>query len=74
MQTGGFDETQTAYSAGDPRALIGQIRRWGPAGPAYEVIGLDGAGNAEVEVIYSGERIVCPVAEVVEDPLAETIP
>jgi len=74
MQDRGFEETQSAYLSDDPRRLIGQIRRFGPAGPAYEVISLDEAGRVAIEVIYSGERATCTVTEVLEDPMAETIP
>lgn len=74
MQAGGFEETQTAYTSDDPRSLIGQIRRLGSAGPAYEIVGLDDAGNVLTEVIYSGEKVTFTIAEVLEDPMAETIP
>ena len=74
MQTRGFEETQPAYVSDDPRELIGQIRRLGPAGPAYEIMSADDAGNVVIEVIYSGERVTCSLAEVLEDPMAETIP
>jgi hypothetical protein len=74
MQGRGFEETQSQYAADDPCALIGQVRRWGAAGPAYEIIGIDEGGNAVCEVIYSGEKVTCPIAEVLDDPMAETIP
>jgi hypothetical protein len=74
MSTTGFEETQTVYAAEDPRRLIGQVRRFGSAGPAYEVISVDEAGNVEVEVICSGELVKCTVSEVLEDPIADTFP
>ena len=74
MQNPGFEETQTAYAADDPRALIGQFRRFGPDGPAYEIMSIDDAGRVHVEVVYSDEKVICSVAEVLEDPIAETIP
>ena len=75
MQNPGFEEgQQTTYDPGTVRGLVGQVRRWGPAGPAYEVIGIDDDGNAVCEVVYSGERVSCPVSEVMQDPMAETIP
>ena len=74
MQNRGFEETQPAYVSDDPRKLIGQIRRLGSAGPAYEIMSVDDAGNVVIEVIESGERVTFPVAEVLEDPMAETIP
>jgi hypothetical protein len=74
VQNLGFEETQPTYTADDPRKLIGQIRRLGSAGPAYEIMSVDDASNVVIEVIYSGERVTCPLAEVLEDPMAETIP
>ena len=78
MQSPGFEETRPTYIADDPRKLIGQIRRLGSAGPAYEIMCeimcVDDASNVVIEVIYSGERVTCPLAEVLEDPMAETIP
>ncbi len=74
MQNPGFEETQPTYIADDPRKLIGQIRRLGSAGPAYEIMSVDDAGNVVIEVIESGEQVKFPIAEVLEDPMAETIP
>ena len=58
----------------DPRKLIGQARRLGDAGPAYEVVAVDEQGKVAIEVIHSGERAAFPVEEVLEDPMAETFP
>ena len=74
MHNRGFEETQSTYAADDPRALIGQIRRLGEAGPAYEIMSIDDKGNVVVEIIESDERVTMPIAEVLEDPMAETIP
>ena len=74
MNTPGFEETQTAYAAEDPRRLVGQVRRLGEAGPAYEIMNVDANGDVLIEVIVSGERVVFPLAEILEDPMAETIP
>ena len=70
----GFEETQATYAADDPRALVGQIRRLGSAGPAYEIMKVDSSGDVHIEIIVSGEEVVFPLAEVLEDPMAETIP
>jgi len=35
---------------------------------------VDDAGNVVIEVIESGEQVKFPIAEVLEDPMAETIP
>jgi hypothetical protein len=74
MPNRGFEETKSEYVSEDPRRLIGQVRRYGPAGPAYEVIDLEGADKVVIEVIYSGERVSCAVADVLQDPMAETFP
>ena len=74
MQNPGFEEKQSEYLSDDPRALIGQIRRLGSAGPAYEVMSIDGKGNAMVEIIESDEQVTMPISEILEDPIAETIP
>ncbi|MBX9926686.1 MAG: DUF5397 family protein [Hyphomicrobiaceae bacterium] len=74
MATPGFAEQQAEYTADDPRKLVGQFRRLGPAGPAYEIMAVDDAGNVTVEIVYSDERLVYPLAEILEDPIAETIP
>ena len=73
METPGFEEDKADYVA-DPRSLIGQIRRLGSAGPAYEIMEIDGDGNVVIEVIESDERVTFPLAEILEDPMAETIP
>ena len=73
MQGRGFEDTQAAYLA-DPRKLIGQVRRFGDEGPAYEILALDEDGKLVTEVIDTGERVICEVKEVLEDPMAETIP
>ena len=74
MANRGFEETKSAYASEDPRRLIGQIRRLGEYGPAYEIMNVDDAGNVVIEVIESGERVKFPIVEVLEDPMAETIP
>jgi len=73
MQSHGFEEANAAYLS-DPRRLIGQVRRFGDAGPAYEIVALDETNKVVAEVVYSGERVICEIREVLEDPMAETIP
>ena len=68
------EEKQTKYASEDQSKLIGQFRRLGPAGPAYEIMEVDGSGNVTVEIVYSDERLVYPLSEILEDPIAETIP
>ena len=74
METPGFKEDKATYLADDPRSLIGQIRRLGDFGPAYEIMEIDTDGNVVIEVIESDERVTFPLAEILEDPLAVTIP
>jgi hypothetical protein len=74
MQSRGFEDTQSAYMSDDLRKLVGQVRRLGEAGPAYEVIGVEEPDKAVIEVVYSGEVVTCKLKDVLEDPMAETIP
>ena len=74
MQPRGFEEAKAAYAADDPRNLIGQIRRLGEAGPAYEIMSVDEGGHVVIEIIESDERVTSPLSEVLKDPMAETIP
>jgi hypothetical protein len=73
MHGHGFEEAQAVYLS-DPRKLIGQVRRLGEAGPAYEVIRIEGRDKVVIEVVYSGEVVTCKLTDVLEDPMAETIP
>jgi hypothetical protein len=74
MQGRGFAEPQATYASDDPRRLVGQFRRFGPDGPAYQIMAVDEEGRLHVEVVYSDEKVICTLAEVLEDPIAETIP
>ena len=75
MAKRGFEEDQATYVIDDPSKLVGQIRRLGEAGPAYEIMSVDvAAGNVVIEIIESDERVTSPLAEVLKDPMAETIP
>ena len=74
MANRGFEETKSAYAPEDPRQLVGQIRRLGEYGPAYEIMSVDDAGTVVIEVIESGEQVKFPIAGVLEDPMAGTIP
>lgn len=73
MPTRGFEESNAAYLS-DPQRLVGQVRRFGDEGPAYEVLAVDENGRLVAEVIDTGERVICEVKEVLDDPIAETIP
>ena len=69
----GFREDAAQY-ASSPPDLVGQFRRLGDDGPAYEVIDLAGGDEALIEVVYSSERVTIPIADIMNDPIAETIP
>jgi len=66
-------QAEQAESEGQQN-LVGQIRRLGPDGPAYEIVDLDKTGKVKIEVIDTGETVTCPLAEILKDPMAETIP
>ena len=72
-KSAGFQEDAPRYSASDAD-LVGQIKRFGDDGPAYEVIELLPRGEVLIEVVYSEERLALPLAEVLADPIAETVP
>ncbi len=74
MHPSGFEDRQAPYSTNDPRTLIGQFRRLGEDGPAYEIISVADDDTVTVEIVESDERVIMPLAEVLEDPMAETIP
>ena len=74
MEPAGIDEPRRPNFSGDPKDLIGQMRRLGEAGHAYEIIEVGEDGAVVIELIYSDERLSYPLAEIVNDPMAETIP
>ncbi len=74
MTAGGFHEAQAAFVSSDARDFVGQVRRFGPFGPAYEVVDMAQEGEVTISVIESGERLAYPVADLIGDPIAETIP
>jgi hypothetical protein len=74
MQPGFEEGSQSKYGADDPRSLIGQFRRFGEAGPAYEIMRIVDKDQAWICVVYSEEELAYPIAEILQDPIAETIP
>lgn len=70
----GFQEAQAAYTPSVSVAFVGQVRRFGPHGPAYEVLGMASSTTADIVVIESGERLTYAVADLIADPIAETVP
>lgn len=57
----------------EPQALVGTCRRFGPFGPAYEIIGV---GNEEplgdrwmqIRVLESGEVVDYKFSDILDDP------
>ena len=74
MQGRGFEDTQAAYRSDDPNKLVGQFRRFGEDGPAYEVLRIESKDKAWIRVVYSEEELAYPITEILADPIAETIP
>ena len=78
MAVRGFaEDAQTGFSDTDAvfgRALVGDVRRFGPIGPAYEVLAVKPSGDVEILVIETGERLDYDLADYLADPVAETIP
>jgi hypothetical protein len=74
MQSRGFEESQAAYVTEASASLVGQFRRFGEEGPAYEVLRLVDKASAMICVVYSEEQLAYPIADILADPVAETIP
>ncbi len=70
----GFEEAQSDFRAFEVAGYAGQVRRFGPHGPAYEVISVQRNGELEIEVVESSERLTYPVADFLSDPIAITVP
>ena len=56
-----------------PQSLVGTWRRFGPAGPVYEIIGVGRDGGEEgpvmrIRVLESGEEADYRMADVLDDP------
>ena len=56
MQARGFEETQSAYASDDLRGLVGQFRRFGEDGPAYEIVRIISQDEAWISVVCSDEE------------------
>ena len=58
----------------DMGILVGSVRRFGFAGPPYEVLGPakaseDGQPQMRILLIESGEEVEYPISEIVNDPV-----
>ncbi len=74
MSNGGFQEAQAQFQHAEPAAFVGQVRRFGPHGPTYEVMAVRRTGDVAITVIESGEHLVYALAAFLADPIAETVP
>ena len=74
MQSRGFGEAQAACLSEGSASVVGQFRRFGEEGPAYEVLRLHGQDEAWISVVCSEEELAYPIAALLADPIAETIP
>lgn len=74
MSRPGFAEEQQPFDDRPASLMVGQFRRLGHAGPAYEIMEVDEDGTVHVEVVHSAERLIYPMAEVAADPIADTLP
>ena len=63
-----------ALTESEVQRLVGEFRRFGEAGPAYEIVRIESKDRAWIRVVYSDEELSYPVAEVLADPIAETVP
>ena len=74
MTARGFEEAQSTYTSDDGRGLVGQFRRFGDEGPAYEILRIVSKDDALISVVTSEEELAYPIAEILADPIAVTIP
>ena len=63
-----------ALTEEEAQRLVGEFRRFGEVGPAYEIVRIDSKDKAWIRVICSDEELAYPIADVLADPIAETIP
>jgi hypothetical protein len=57
----------------EPRSLIGSWRRFGSAGPVYEIVGVTEPKAADrpqmrIRVLETGEELDYPLTDLLEDP------
>jgi len=73
MANSGFaEENAASYEA--PQHLVGQWRRFGKYGVAYEIQKLENETEATIKVFGTGEVLTHPITEILEDPIVECLP
>ena len=61
-------QTPSRKSADD---LIGQIRTFGPDGPAYQVVRFLDAETAKIRILENEEDTEYPISSIISDPPVE---
>ena len=78
MTNRGFEESPAPYrgfsESVEVGAIVGQFRRFGETGPAYEVMRIASESHVAIRVVYTGEELDYNVERLRRDPLAITIP
>lgn len=74
MAAQGFGEQEQGPLARDVKSLVGQCRRFGAYGPAYEILRVVDEQTVFIHVFTNEEELNYPVREALADPIAETIP
>jgi Family of unknown function (DUF5397) len=74
MPNGGFQEAQAQFQHADVVNFVGQVRRFGQHGPAYEVTAVRRTGDVAITVIQSGEQLDYALTAFLADPIAEIVP
>ena len=74
MSNGGFQEARSEFQGQDASSFIGQVRRFGAHGPAYEVLDVRRNGDVAIGVVESGETLDYALDAFLADPVAETVP
>ncbi len=74
MTNQGFSDVRAGFQKQPLVPCIGDVRRFGAFGPAYEVTDITAAGNLVIMVVESGECLEYTLADFLADPIAVTIP
>lgn len=74
MATTGIEEAQASFGFAEASPFVGDVRRFGPDGPAYEVVDGRPDGDVAIVVVESGEQLIYAKAAYLSDPTAATIP
>ena len=70
----GFHEAQSSYETRNARTYVGEVRRFGAMGPAYDVVDTTAGGDLMITVVESGECLDYAIADFLADPVAVTVP